>query len=322
MPSTDLALLVPLDALLQEVSVTRAARRLGLSTPAMSHALARMRVSLGDPLLVRAGRVMVLTPRAEALKAAVHAVVTAAQQVLTPEQPFAPATLRRGFTLLATDHVLQVLGPALDRIVAAEAPHAALRFIPNTTDDAAVLRDGGADLAIGIYADLPPELRTRQLLTDRLVCAVREGHPRVGKRMTLDDFVRLQHVQIAPRGQPGGYLDDTLRAHGHTRHVARAVPYFLTALHLVAETDYVLTVAERLARSLAPRLGLRLLEPPIELRPYALNLMWHPRVDGDPAHRWLREALTRASRLSAGDRHSDARTRLRPTQKRRKSPAS
>lgn len=317
MQSSDLSLLVALDALLQEGSVTRAARRLALSTPAMSHALARMRVAFADPLLVRAGREMVLTPRAEALKPRVHTVVMAAQQVLAPEQPFTPATLRQGFAILATDHVLQVLGRSLDRIVASEAPHAAIRFIPNTPDDAGLLRDGAADLAVGIYANLPPELRTRPLLTDRLICAVREGHPGVGKRMTLEDFVRLQHVQIAPRGQAGGYLDDMLMARGLQRHVARAVPYFLTALHLVAETDYVLTVAERVARSMAPQLGLRLLEPPLELRPYTLSLVWHPRVDSDPAHRWLREALLLAARESAGDRHANARTRLRPAARKR-----
>jgi DNA-binding transcriptional LysR family regulator len=314
----DLGLLVTLDALLQEGSVTKAAQRLGLSTPAMSHALARIRDKLGDPLLVRAGRGMVLTPRAEQLKPRVHEVVAGAAQVLAPAQPFAPRSLARGFAILATDHVLLVLGRELDALLRAEAPGVDLRFIPNSPDDPEALRRGAADLAVGIYGELPPEMRTRPLLTDRHVCVVRDGHPEVGARLTLDQYTRLQHVQIAPRGAPGGYVDDVLRGLGRARRVARAVPFFGAALHLVAETDYLLTVPERAARAMAPRFGLRLLEPPIELRPYALGLLWHPRFDADEGHRWLREALIRAARVRASDAHRGARTRLDPPARKRK----
>lgn len=130
--------------------------------------------------------------------------------------------------------------------------------------------------------------------------------------MTLADYVRLSHVQIAPRGQPGGYIDDVLRDRGHTRHVARAVPYFLAALQLTARTDYVLTVSERVALRMAEPLGLRILAPPIPLRPYALGLVWHPRHDADAAHRFLRDVLIRAARQAAGDHHEGARSRLDP----------
>jgi DNA-binding transcriptional LysR family regulator len=311
MESADLALLGVLDALLQEGSVTRAARRVGLSTPAMSHALARVRERLGDPLLVRAGREMVLTPRAEALRPAIRSVVAAAEQALAPARPFAAAELERELTLLATDHVLTVIGPELDRIVRAEAPGVVLRFLPNSPADADVLRAGGADVAVGIYAELPPELRTRQLLTDRLVGVVRAGHPVLGKRLSLERYLALEHVQVAPRGSPGGYVDDLLAAEGHRRRVTRAVPFFLAALRLVAGTDCVLTVSERIARAMAPCLGLAIFEVPLALRPYALQLVWHPRFDGDEAHRWLREALVRAAKVAAGDVHPDARTRLR-----------
>lgn len=309
----DLSLLATLDALLREGSVTKAARRLGLSTPGMSHALARVREQVGDPLLVRAGRTMVLTPRAEALKPLVRSLVEEAQRVLEPERPLATRELRRTFVVHTSDYVLTLLGPALDQVVRAEAPQAVLRFVPASMDDAALLREGTADLAIGIYGELPPELRIRQLLTDRFVCVVREGHPEVKQRLSLELFLRLEHVQVAPRGQPGGYIDDVLHEHGHERHVARAVPYFMTALMLVSQTDYVLTVSERIARSLAPRLGLRVLEPPLELRPYALQLVWHPRQDRDAGHRWLREVLLRAAHAIASDVHPNARTRLDPT---------
>lgn len=309
MESTDLRLLGYLDALLQEGSVTGAARRVGLSTPAMSHALSRLREQLKDPILVRAGRGMVLTPRADALKGRVHLALAEAHAALAPELAFEPRTLSRPFVIHATDYVLAVVGPSVDRIFAREAPLLPLRFVPNTPEDATRLREGGSDLAIGIYGELPQEMRSQRLLTDRFVCVVRDGHP-IGKRLTLAEFVRAQHVQVAPRGLPGGYLDEVLRARGLSRHVARAVPYFLSALQLVAQTDYLLTVSERVARSMGAPLGLRILEPPLALQPYALGLVWHPRFDGDAAHRFVREAFVRAARQSAADLHEGALSRL------------
>lgn len=310
MESIDLNLLVALDALLQEGSVTLAARRVGLSTPAMSHALARLRLQVGDPLLVRSGRGMLLTPRAEALRASVHSLVAAARQALTADGPFVARELDRTFVIHASDYVLTMLGLALDRVLRAEAPRVKLRFVPNSPADATALRDGGAELAIGIYGDLPQEMRSRPLLTDRFVCLVRADHPAVGKRLTLDQYVGLSHVQVAPRGRPGGYIDELLRARGLGRVVARAVPYFVTAMQLVAQTDYVLTISERLANKLAPGLGLRVVELPLDARPYALSLVWHPRFDGDPGHRFVRDALVRVAREVAGDTHPEARTRL------------
>jgi len=313
MESIDLGILVSLDALLQEGSVTGAARRVGLSTPAMSHALARIRERLGDPILVRSGRGMLLTPRALALKPQVHSVVTDARRTLEPERPFVASELSRTFVVHATDYVLTILGTTVDRILREEAPKVCVRFVPNTPDDPALLRDQGSDLAVGIYGELPQEMRNRQLLTDRFVCVVRREHPATGKRFTLDQFVSLPHIQVAPRGKPGGYLDDVLRERGLSRTVARAVPYFVTALQLAAEMDYVLTISERLAKRFAEPLSLTLLEVPVKLRPYALSLVWHPRMDGDPAHRFLREVFLRAAREAAGDRHEEPRTRLDPT---------
>jgi DNA-binding transcriptional LysR family regulator len=309
-PPLDLGLLVMLDALLQEGSVTGAARRTGRSPPAVSHALARLRARLRDPLLVRTGRGMVPTPRADALRARVHALVTEASLALSPEAPLEPAALERGFTVLATDYVLTILGLELDRALHAEAPSLSLRFSPNTPDDPGRLRDGGADLAVGIYGNLPSEMRTRQLLTDRFVVVVRTDHPGVGKRLSLDGYLALPHLQVAPRGQPGGYLDDLLGARGLRRRVARAIPYFLPALFLASRTDYLLTVSERIAERMAPGLGLRILEPPLPLEPYALSLVWHPRFDGDAGHRFLREVLARVARAAAPETHPGARTRL------------
>lgn len=308
-----MGLLVSLDALLQEGSVTGAARRVGLSTPAMSHALARIRERLGDPILVRSGRGMLLTPRATALKAQVHGVVTEARRALEPERPFVASELARTFVVHASDYVLTILGASVDRILREEAPKVCVRFVPNTPDDPALLRDQGSDLAVGIYGDLPQEMRSRQLLTDRFVCVVRRGHPRAKQRFTLEEFVDIPHIQVAPRGKPGGYLDDVLAERGRARTVARAVPYFVTALQLAAATDYVLTISERIARLFAEPLALTILEVPLKLRPYALSLVWHPRLDGDAGHRFLREIFRRAATEAAGDRHAAPRTRLDAT---------
>jgi DNA-binding transcriptional LysR family regulator len=311
-PGLDLNILVALDALLQEASVTGAARRLGLSTPAMSHALARIRIRLDDPILARSGRGMVLTPRGEQLKPEVHAIVATARATLTPRAPFSPTALDATFIIRATDYVLTIMGAALDDALYRTAPHANLRFVPNATDDVAALQDGRADLAVGIYGDLPPDLLRRQLLTDRFVCVMRHGHPLEGRKLTLDRFVATPQIQIAPRGLPGGYIDDELAAAGFARRVARALPYFVTALQLAATTDYLLVVSERIARRYAPTLGLNIREVPLDLTPYALNLVWTPRVDADPGNRFIRELMATVAQSVAKERHVNAATRLTP----------
>jgi DNA-binding transcriptional LysR family regulator len=269
MESRDLSLLLTLDALLQEVNVTLAARRLGLSTPAVSHALARIRARLDDPILVRAGRSMVLTPRAEELRPQVRSLVEDASRVMSAAVPFAPRDLKRTFTIFTTDHVLLVLGPAVDRILREEAPGVCLRFLPSVMEDWIPLRDGVADLSVCILGHFPSEFRTRQLFTDRFVCVVRRNHPGVGRRLTLDRYLALDHIVVSPLGRPS---------------------------HVAAAADDVLTVSVRAALALAPTLGLRLVEPPLALASYSLNLLWHPRLDNEPANRWLRDVFVRAAK--------------------------
>jgi len=294
----DLNLLVALDALLERQSVTGAAARMGLSPPATSHALSRLRALLGDPLLVRAGRSMVLTPRAGALKPRVRALVEELREVLAPTQTIDLREIERTFAVPASDYALLVLGALVDARGRDQAPGISLRFLPNTDRDAELLRLGEVDLAIGVYPSLPPEIHTQKLFDERLVCVVREAHPTVRRRLTKERFATLEHIQVAPRGRPGGVVDDALAREGLQRRVTRMVPFFLSALHLVADTDCVLTVPERVARATAPRFGLRVLELPIEVPPYAFQQIWHPRNHADASHRWLREAFVAAAHAS------------------------
>ena len=309
---SDLATLAVLDALLQEVSVTKAARRMGLSAPAVSHALAKLRERFDDPLLVRAGRTMVLTPRAQRLRPMVHDAVAAASQVFAQDQPFSPAQMRRQLTLSLTDYVLVVFGTAFDRVLQLQAPELDLRFIPNAVDDGDRLRSGETDLVLGIYGKLAPELKTLPIITDRFVCVMRAGHPALAHRLTLERFVALEHIQVAPRGQPGGYVDEMLAARGMTRRVSRAVPYFQVALEMTASSDRVLIVSERIALKLAPLLGLEIFEAPLPLEPFALSMVWHPRFDADAGHAWLRKCLTKVTQSMDGMAHENPRRRLSP----------
>lgn len=212
------------------------------------------------------------------------------QSVLSSAREFSPQDMDREFRIHATDHVVIVLGPALDARVREQAPKASIRFLPSG-DDSIALREASIDMAIGVYSDLPPEMKRRRLFQDRLVCVVRKEHPQVKKRLSLEQYAALSHVQVAPRGRPGGQLDRMLEERGVKRRVARAVPYFLAALLLVSETDYVLTISERIARALGERMGLRVLPLPVPMEPYTLSLIWHPRTDGDPAQAWMRAAL-------------------------------
>jgi DNA-binding transcriptional LysR family regulator len=297
----DLNLLIALDALLQEHSVSRAAKRVGLSTPAMSHALNRLREQLGDPLLVRAGQRMVPTPRAANLQARVHALASDALAVLAPAPVTEIAKLERMFRLHTTDQLMTVLGPVLDRRLR-EAPGVSLYIMPPHRDEAHQLRDGTIDLAIGVYdyapySDLPTDLRIQQLFEDHYVCVVRADHPTVKSSLTLEQYAELEHVQVAVRGPPGGYVDELLATHGLKRRIVRAMPYFLATLVLISETDYVATLSATLVKRLGGMLPIKLVQPPrsLGLEPYQISQLWHPRNNRDPAHRWLRDAVAEAS---------------------------
>lgn len=299
----DLNLLPVLDAILRTQSVSKAAAIIGLSKPAASHALARIRSQLGDPVLVRAGQRWVLSERAEAIAPRVTAALTEARSVLTAQRPFAPLALRREFRIHATDQMLSLLGLALGHAVSAQAPNVALRFLPLDPEEATALR-GDIDLALGVFHELPAELRTQTLFEDRYVCVAREGHPRIRGEISLEQYLAARHVVVAPRGAPGSVIDSVLAKHKRGRRAVRWVPYYASALEFVATSDCVATTSERLAHHHAARYHLQVLEPPLRLPSCAGSQVWHPRLESDPAHGWMRQLIAGIARATR-----DARAR-------------
>ena len=293
----DLNLLRVLDAVLETRHVTRAARRLGLSQSAVSHALARLRATFDDPLLVRAPGGLVPTARAEALHGPLRQALLALDRALAPPETFDARTSRRVFRFGAADYAQFVVLPALMSHLAREAPGVSLWTAAAAGFEtvSAALANGELDLYIGVWnrQDAPPGLYERRLFDERFVCIVREDHPTVRDTLTLEQFVALQHAFIAPRGSRGGAVDDALARLGLERHIAVAIPHFLVMPHIIAQTDLVLTVAARVAHAFARTLPLRILAPPLDLARFEIRMVWHERSHLEPAHAWLRETMAR-----------------------------
>jgi DNA-binding transcriptional LysR family regulator len=289
----DLNLLKTLDAVLETRSVTRAAQRLGLSQPATSHALSRLRAALGDQLLVRSGAEQVLTDRAEALREPVKETLRRAEQVLLPAQ-VEPAQLVRSFNLDLADYNELALLPKLTDELSASAPGVSVTCRPHSSNPMEGLL-GGADVWIGVNAPEAPGLFVQKLFTDSYLCVVRKGHPFAKKKVKLDQFVAYRHVQIAPGGKPGGPLDDALAAKGLSRTVAVRVPHFLVAPFLVSGSDLVLTAPKRIVEIFAPLADLHVFEPPIHIPGFTVQQAWLAKHHADPVHRWFRALVKKTS---------------------------
>lgn len=295
LPSVDLNLLRILEALLDEQSVTGAARRLGVTQSAVSHALARLREQLDDALFVRTTRGMSPTPRAEELREPLRRGLAALREAVDGRM-FEPASATRTFTIAMTDQLGITILPTLSVNLAARAPSVDLNIAPVVRNIERALESGTAELVLtGSTRPLDASALKRQLLFDEeLVCIVRADHP-VRDRLTLERFCGMGHVLVSPRGGGGGIVDDVLAKQGIRRRVAVTVPHFIVAPHVIAATDYVLTVAASLAHTLAPVLGLRILEPPIELPRASYWQLWHERTHADPGHKWLRGLVAEAA---------------------------
>lgn len=278
--------LLALDALLQATSVTAAARQLGVTQSAMSHTLARLRRDLQDPLLVRSGRRLVPTARAEQMAPRLREAVQALEAAVAAPAAFDPATARRGFRIAMPDYGELVMLPPLIARLEREAPGVDLAIVRASTE---ALDAGEVDVVLQPRRreDDRAGVRARALFRDRFVCVLRHGHP-LSEALTVERFAAARHLLIAPRGRPGGIVDEALAERGLERRTVVTAPSFLAAPYLVARSDLVLTLAERVARLVATGLPLHILSHPLELPGFTTSMIWHERMEHDPAHIWLR----------------------------------
>jgi DNA-binding transcriptional LysR family regulator len=305
MPAPDLNLLVTLDVLLTEGSVARAAKRLRLSPSAMSRALARLRETMGDPLLVRAGRGLVPTPRAIELRERVNALVQEATVVLRPAETPSLKLLARTFTLRTSEGFVENFGPDLIARIAKEAPGVRLRFVAKQDKDSEPLRDGSVDLETGVIGKKTgPEVRAQALFRDRFIGVVRKGHPLSKGKMTPARYAAAGHILVSRRGLDEGPIDEMLTPLGLKREIVTIVGGFSVALALARASDLIATVPERHTGNL--RTGMVTFPLPIATPGFTVSMLWHPRLDADPAHRWLRQRVqevcnsARPARLFSG----------------------
>ena len=287
MSKPDLNLLFTLEVLLAEGSVARAARRLRLSPSAMSRALARLRETTGDPLLVRAGRGLVLTPRALELRERVSHLVEGGEAVLRPAVKIDFKQLVRTFTLRTSEGFVENFGPGLIARIGAEAPGVRLCFVQKPNKDSAPLREGAVDLETGVVDKATaPELRVQALFRDHYVGVVREDHPLGKGKITAARYAAGRHVAVSRLGLDQGPIDEVLGALGLKRTITVIVGGFSTALGLARASDLIASVPERHTGNL--RAGMHSFPLPVSTPEITVSLLWHPRLDADPAHRWLR----------------------------------
>lgn len=286
----DLNLIEALDALLAENSVTKAAARLHTSAPAMSRALARLRRVFDDPLLVRAGRDLVPTPRALELRGEVHAIATRARALFAPSTTADPRTAVRMFDLQVTDMLSTTFIPALIDDLREQAPGISLRLRPENIEDTPALREGLVDLEIGSIRPGDSEIHSEALVTETLIGAVRPGHPlATARKVTPRRFAEADHIVVSRRGRAYGPIDEQLAELGLSRRVVAVVPTFASALFLASETDVVCIAPAKLAQRMLDTLGLCTFPIPFALPSVTVGMAWHPRNHHDRTHQLLRE---------------------------------
>ena len=290
MSRPDLNLLFTLDVLLAEGSVARAARRLRLSPSAMSRALARLRETIGDPLLVRAGRGLVPTPRALELRDQVSQIVQDGAAVLRPAEKLNLKQLIRTFTLRTSEGFVENFGSDLITRASKEAPGVRLIFVQKPDKDSAPLRGGTVDLETGVVdKSTAPELRVQALFRDRYIGVVRKGHPLSKGKIKPTRYVSGRHISVSREGLDKGPIDEALKPFGLERNIVTIVGGFSTALGLARSSDLIASVPERHTGNLRTRMHSFSL--PVPTPEFTVSLLWHPRLDADPAHRWLRRCV-------------------------------
>jgi DNA-binding transcriptional LysR family regulator len=297
----DLNLLSAFTALVAEAHVSRAAQRLGISQSSTSLALAKLRVMFKDPILIKAGNTMAPTERARQLLPLVERVLHDVEALVLDPAPFDPATANDTITIIITDYIDFVVLPTLMVELARLAPGISLKLVgPNPRRIGEVMSTGQADVSITYFPVPPDSVRVRPLFSDRLVAIARNEHPIFSDRITLERFCRHNHIAIEPGEGATMYnalIDDALEKAGVQRRVALSKPTFLGIPFVVAQTDLIATLPERVARQFAEIAPIRIFEPPIALDLINVVLMWHDRTHHHPLHQWFRGLL-----VDLGDR--------------------
>jgi DNA-binding transcriptional LysR family regulator len=287
----NLNLLVAFDALFEELSVTRAARRAGVTQPAMSNTLAQLRELFDDALFVRHRTGLNPTARAKELAEPIRKGLQLLQGALAGSS-FDPATSERRFVIAASDYVELVLLPALLRRLAKEAPRVRVALRPWGLHEAPPeLARGEVDLMLGFYGKLPPHHYEQTLFDDEYVCVVRRRHPTVKSKLTLAQYLQLSHVLVSAKADGLGSVDRALSALGKQRTIGARVSHFLTVPVLVSQTDFVAALDRRVAEVFARPLGLKLFRPPLALPKGSIGQVWHEQQNADPGQRWLRSVI-------------------------------
>lgn len=299
--AVDLNLLVVFDAVMAERSVTRAAGRLRLTQPAVSHALARLRGLFRDPLFVRTPAGMEPTPTALALGPRIAAVLHEVGAMLAPAEAFDPAASDRVFTLGMSDYAAAVFLPALARRMERSAPAVTL-VVLHTSHVAGIgmLDAGEAELVVGNFPEPPRRLGSELLYREAFLCALRPRHPALAGGLNLKAYLRCAHLNVSLHGEPTGYIDRILDRARHRRRVALTVGHFLVAADIAAATDLVATEPARVLEPAAARLELR--EPPFPVPTFTVVQLWPRRLTTDPGHAWLRRQIAAASDPATGPR--------------------
>ncbi len=293
----DLNLLIAFESLLDERNVGRAAQRVGLSQPAFSNAIGRLRVRLDDPLFVRTSRGMLPTPRAEQLAGPVRSALSLLRETLEAPRSFDPQTSAQRFRIALSDDIELRLTPLFARALQSSKLQIQTRrlegifIIPETE-----LRNGALDFALGYFPDsrsLAPTFVMETLCVERNVVIARRGHPAFKRKLTLERLMKLDHAAVMYRNEPWGLIDNELAALGLRRRLRLALPHTLSVLHAVASSDLVACIQESTVGLLGPTLGLVCYPEPIGLPPFALRMVWHRQRSDDPAQLWLRNLIGR-----------------------------
>lgn len=299
----DLNLLVTLEALLDEGSVSGAARRLSLSQSAVSAALDRLRSLFADPLLVRAGNRMEPTPFARRLQGPIKTALASVSLALALPQKFDPAEARLHARWGFSDYAGLLMLPGIYGVLAREAPGVSLEVVPKPPEEALTrLVAGDVDLATSVDPPEGRDLFSAPLVAEAFVCVARKGHPLHEGRLTSRRLVEFPHVVVTAHGASSQLVDRALAAAGLRRRTPVSVPVFAAAFALLAESDLVSILPERVSRAMARRFGLVLRKPPLPIPGYTLSIVWHQRTAHDPAHRWLRERLLAVAGPAQGHR--------------------